>query len=315
MNCHAVLLVLAGASLSVVLAAPHGGGDAKPARVPVLLDTDIGDDIDDAFALALQLASPEVELRGVTTVFGDAHTRARLVRRLLDADGRKDIPVASGQPPRAKPETSGQMQYGLHAGIRAIDAEPAVDFLYRRLKAHPGELTLLAIGPLTNVADLLTRHPDCQPWIKRVVLMGGSVHRGYKPDTKPEPEWNIKCDVKAAQVVFMSGVPLTVAPLDATADVKLEAEARRKVFAARTPLTEGLEELYRLWGRETPVLFDPVAAALCFTDELCKMEELQLRVDDRGMTRPAGGKANARVATAVRRDRFIAWYVGRVAKK
>ena len=89
-----------------------------PARVPVILDTDIGDDIDDAFALALLLQSPELDVRGVTTVFGDAHTRALIVCRLLHELGRKDIPVASGQPARARPKYGGQMQYGLRPCFR-----------------------------------------------------------------------------------------------------------------------------------------------------------------------------------------------------
>src|SRR5262249_30785960 len=86
---------------------------AAPAPVPILLDTDVGDEIDDALALALVLSSPELELRGVTTVHGDAHTRALLLCRLLHAVGRADVPVASGQPPRDPPEHGGQFQYGL----------------------------------------------------------------------------------------------------------------------------------------------------------------------------------------------------------
>jgi purine nucleosidase len=315
---HCVLWTAAiyGPVVLVGLGLPLGAGAPKPATIPTLLDTDIGDDIDDALALGLLLASPEIDLRGVTTVFGDAHTRARIVCRLLDAVGRRDIPVASGRPAKEKPEAAGQMQYGLRPGPAAqLVKEPAVDFLYRQLKAHPGELTLLAVGPLTNIAELLTRHPDCKPWIKRLVIMGGSVRVGYDSKPQPEPEWNIRCDVKAAQTVFAAGVPLVVAPLDATGNVALGAEQRRRIFGARTPLTTELEALYRLWGKKTPVLFDPVAVSLCFTEKFCKMEDLRLEVDQGANTRIAQGKANARVATSIRRDEFVAWFVERLVAK
>src|SRR3954452_21506955 len=103
MRTLAVLLVLA--ALPSLLAAPARA--EPPARIPVLLDTDVGDDIDDAFALALVLASPELDLRGVTTVDGDAHTRALLLCRLLHLVGRDDVPVASGKPPQETPAFAG----------------------------------------------------------------------------------------------------------------------------------------------------------------------------------------------------------------
>jgi hippurate hydrolase len=287
-----------------------------PVKVPVLFDTDIGDDIDDAFALALLLASPEIDLRGVTTAYGDTDTRAWIACRMLDAAGRKDVPVAAGRPAKLDGEPRGQMSYGaLVPGVRAPEKESAVKFLYRQLRAHPGELTLLAVGPLTNISDLLTQHPDCKPWIKRLVIMGGSVRIGYDGKPTPEVEWNIKCDVKAAQTVFASGVPLVVAPLDATGTVALGPDARRRVFESRSSLGEPLGTLYKLWGEKTPVLFDPVAAALCVTERFCTMEELCLVVDEKGNTRIGEGKANACVATAIRGDEFVDWFVGRLARK
>jgi inosine-uridine nucleoside N-ribohydrolase len=310
--CAPGLALLAG---WLFLIAPGvDAADKPPAKIPVLLDTDIGDDIDDAFALALVLQSPEVDLRGVTTVFGDAHTRALLVCRLLHEVGRDDIPVASGSPPRVRPEIRGQFQYGLRPCFRKRPVrEPAVEFLYQELKAHPGKLTLLAVGPLTNVSRLLRKHPDCKPWIKRIVLMGGAVRVGYKNKPPVEVEWNIKCDIKAAQTVFRSGVPLVVAPLDATTALKLKEARRSRLFAAGTALTWQLQALYQLWDQPTPTLFDPVAAALCFEEKFCTLEPLRLEVDDRGFTRPVKGKPNARVATSIRREEFLSWLVKRLA--
>jgi inosine-uridine nucleoside N-ribohydrolase len=287
-------------------------------KFPILLDTDIGTDIDDAFALALVLASPELDLRGVTTVGTDPRTRALIACRFLTAIGRRDIPVAAGTAPQPAEEIHKQGQYANHpAVIFDRTAKPvkdtAVEFLYKQLKARPGELTLLAIGPLTNVARLFREHPDCKPWIKRLVLMGGSVRAGYSGKAPPEPEWNIKCDIKAAQMVFASGVPLVVAPLDATTLLKLEEPLRRRLFQAETPMTYQIQALYQMWGEPTPTLYDPVAAMLCFDEQFCTMEDLRLEVDDKGMTRAVKGKANARVATAIRGDAFLNWYVKRVA--
>src|SRR5262245_14824798 len=111
MGVHLATVILAGVML---LSAQTSGA---PAKVPVILDTDIGTDLDDVFALALILASPELDLRAVTTVSGDAHTRARLVCRLLQAVGRTEVPVAAGQPPRATPDRSDQLPYGLQPGV------------------------------------------------------------------------------------------------------------------------------------------------------------------------------------------------------
>src|SRR5436190_18373509 len=152
---------------------------ALKARAPVLLDTDIGTDIDDAFALALILASPELDLRGVTTVGGDTQVRALMVCRFLTMTGRRHTQVAAGaapQPPRDISPT-GQYRYYYHPDVifnrtTRPQKESAVDFLYARLKAQPGKITLIATGPLTNVARLLTEKPDCKPWIRRIVVTG-----------------------------------------------------------------------------------------------------------------------------------------------
>jgi purine nucleosidase len=316
---HLLLGVIGIAASCVLPACSREPANLPPAaKVPILLDTDIGSDIDDAFALALALASPEVDLQGVTTVGSDAEDRAWIVCRFLTAVGRRDISVAWGRDPQPKNPIGDQIQYRRHPDVifnrAAIPMkEPAVEFLYSQLKAQPGKLTLVAIGPLTNIGRLLTEHPDCKPWIKRIVLMGGSIRVGYEGKEQPEAEWNIKSDIVAARTVFTSGIPLVVAPLDATATVKLEEPLRKKLFAARTPLTIQVQALYQLWNEPTPTLFDPVAVALSFTEKFCTMEDLHLEVDDQGFTRVGKGKPNARVATAIKGEEFLKWYVERVA--
>jgi len=304
-------------ALFLALLIPPAASAAPPSKsspLHVLIDTDIGDDIDDALALALALASPELEVHGITTVHGDAHTRALLVCRMLHAIGRNNIPVASGRPASATPDFRGQLQYGLRPSFRLRpEREPAVDFLYHQLKAHPGEFTIVALGPLTNLGELLSKHPDCKPWIKRIVLMGGAVRAGYDLRSEVVAEWNIRTDVKAAQTVFTSDIPLVLAPLDATISLKLEADRRGRIFRARTPLARELESLYGLWDKEIPTLYDPLAVALCFKEDFCKFEDLRLRVDDQGFTRLAAGKPNARVAMSVQSEEFLGWFVKRLA--
>jgi purine nucleosidase len=284
-----------------------------PAKTPVLIDTDIGDDIDDALALALALASPELEVRGITTVHGDSHTRAVLLCRFLHAVGKRDIPVSAGKDPRNPPEQGGQFQYALRPSFRKFPVkERAVDFLLERVKAEPGKLTILALGPLTNVAELLTKHPEAKPLIKRIVLMGGALKIGYTGAAPAEPEWNIKANPAAARAVLESGVPLTIAPLDATVPLTLEGRQRDSVFRLGSPLNNQLAALRQLWDRPTPTLFDPLAVALCIDERFCEMKEVRLAVDDKGMTTVVEGKPNARVALSTRRDDFMKWYVQRV---
>ncbi len=296
------------------------GAQPTPAKIPILFDFDIGEDIDDTFALATILASPELDLCGVTTVGEDAHKRAQMASRFLTAvgHGKKDF-VAAGLPEKTtKPLAYWQVQYGNHASVYFRDPKPAKErapeFLYKHLKANPGELTIVAVGPLTNVAKLLTDYPDSKPMIKRLVIMGGSVYRGYNDGSKPQAEYNIAADAKAAQTVFRSGIPLVVAPLDATAMVKLDAARQKKLFDRGSLLTLSVQALVQLWmEKNDPILYDPVAVTLVQTEKFCKMENLALDVDDKGFTKIVeAGKPNARVATAVKTDEFLDWLVDRL---
>jgi inosine-uridine nucleoside N-ribohydrolase len=320
---HTRLVVCAAGLLLVgLLLGPVGpaAAQAPPPRTPLILDTDLGSGIDDAFALALILASPELELRGVTTVSGDTQVRALMACRFLTMTGRRSTPVAAGaapQPPREIAPT-GQYRYYYHPDVlfnrtTRPQKESAVDFLHSRLKAQQGKVTLVVAGPLTNVARLIADRPESKPWIGRIVFVVGSV--GVGPDGKPTAvaEANVRADVKAAQAVFASGIPLVVVPLDATAGLKLDADGLRRVFAPRTALSLQVEALYQLWDEDAPVLADPLAVALCLDERFCKLEERRLEVDDQGFTRAGKGNPNARVATAVRGEEFLKWYVERMA--
>ncbi len=288
-------------------------GAAAPAkRIPILLDTDIGTDIDDAFALALVVKSPEFDLLGVTTVSGDTHARARLAAKLLWEAGDRSVPVAAGEPSRPLPMEQTRWADGFRSPqLRSINAATFLDQVLRR---RVEKTTLIAIGPLTNIAALLTKDPHIKEKIKQIVLMGGSIAHGYGDDLNPVAEYNIASDPTAAQKVFSSGVPILMAPLDVTAMLQLHRPDRHRVFTQLTPLTNSLTILYELWNQSTPTLFDPMAVAMVLDPSLCETEPLAVEVDANGFTRAAEGKPpNAQVALHTKPSSFFDFYLKRVA--
>ena len=299
-----------------------------PARQPaatekIIIDTDIGSDIDDAFAVGLALHSPEFKILGLTSAWGDTHLRARLLSRFLKETGRTDIPIAMGiaKHPPGKVDTLSQAAYA--EGSPADAQYPnAVDFLLEQIRLHPGEITLISIGPETNLGAAIDRDAATFHKLKRVVLMGGSVYRGYSQFNYgqahgPEPEWNILCDIQAAQKVFSSGVPLYVMPLDST-QIKLEELERAEIFKSGTALSDALLVLYSQWSRgaaQTPTLFDAVAVAYAMHPELCPVQPMRLRVDDQGYTRVEAGAPNAQVCLRSNSDQFLEFFVPRIVTR
>lgn len=280
-------------------------------RTPIILDTDIGGDIDDAFAVALVVDSPELDLRAVTTVSGDTAARARLVAKMLSAAGRTNIPVAAGAPgPKINVTYT---QWGEGFSSPALVSKSAVDLMKSTLDRGHGAVMIVAIGPLTNVAALLKQYPGEKKNIRQLVLMGGSIKRGYYPNSGPTPEYNIAEDAAASQVVFASGVPILMAPLDVTARLQLERPNLDRLFALHTPLSDALEAQYKLWGQPVPTLHDPMAVSLLLAPQLCTRQPLAIQVTDKGMTVPLEGKpSNATVAIDTDPARFIDFYMDRV---
>jgi inosine-uridine nucleoside N-ribohydrolase len=182
----------------------------------------------------------------------------------------------------------------------------------RQINTHPGAVTLIAVGELTNVAALLASEPGIGSRIRAISLMGGSIYRGYAPGSKPEPEWNIKSNAAAARTVFTSGVPLLIAPLDSTADLKLTPEMRVRVFARGAPLTDALASLDQIWRYtnhwkgDLPTLFDVLAVDLVNPRKPYRLKTLTLEVAGDGLTRPiVGSSPNAQVALDVDVEAFM----------
>jgi purine nucleosidase len=322
-NSTAVLISIV--ICAFLIASPTSNGQSSPAPAlpeKVILDTDIGDDIDDAFALALALRSSELQIIGITTTFGDTETRAKLLDRFLAEVGRREIPVAAGAPSPPK-STLTQRRYA-EAGHFAKPSHPdAVAFLLEQIRRYPGQITLIAIGPLMNIGAAIDKDPATFRELKRVIIMGGSIKRGYGdlgfgPPQPPQPEWNILNDVPSAQKLFASGVPLFVMPLDAT-QLKLDEVKRAFLFSQGTALTDALALLYHQWGQETPTLFDPMTIAFLVNPSLCPVQPMHIRIDEKGFTRPEPGppKApivpNAQVCLDSNPDFFFRFYLNRVA--
>ena len=285
----------------------------------VFIDTDIGDDIDDAFALALALKSPELKILGVTTTFGDTELRARLLDRYLAAVGRSDIPVGAG-PATKTDNVFTQAVYARRAPMRKY--ADGVELMLSTIRKHPGQVTLIAIGPLFTVQGAIKKDPATFKKLKRVILMGGSIERGYdgaKGERQPpEPEWNIDRDPAGAQALFAAGVPIFMMPLDST-QIHLEPTDRRKIFSYGSPITDQITLLYHQWmaGSEwhlaTPTLFDPVTVAFALQPELCPTKPMRIEVDAKGMTRAVAGDPNAQICLQSDEKGFLELLMVRIA--
>jgi inosine-uridine nucleoside N-ribohydrolase len=243
-------------------------------RTPIILDTDIGDDIDDALALALALQSPELDVRAVTTVVDDTETRTRLAWKELGLYGRHDVPVATGasEPFLDPVRTARAPQFQV---LTTDDTVPetarrrAADLIIETVLASPEPITLVPIGPLTNIALALKEEPRIKPRVARIVLMGGAFHMLYQ-------EYNIWRDRVAAQVVFSSGVPITAVGLDVTTRCKLEGADLARLKAADNPASRFLVKLIELWqdghSGQFPTLHDPLAVAVTFRPNLIETQ-------------------------------------------
>jgi purine nucleosidase len=258
----------------------------------MILDTDIGTDVDDCLALALALASPELDLIGVTTVYGDVLLRARMALKLLALRGRADIPVAAGvsAPLLGKRAVywegrEGEGLLGPEDAALAPIAEHAVDFIVRTVMAHPGEVHLLAIGPLTNVALAFLREPRLAHHLAGLTLMGGVVG-GAGALHLPWTEHNFRCDPEAAHVVLSAGIPVAIVPLDVTTRVCIRPEDVARIQAAGDPFHAAVAEQVALYPpfiwRGYTYLHDPLAAAWLANPELLAMTPVRAVIETGG---------------------------------
>jgi purine nucleosidase len=266
-------------ALVILLVFPALGLAQKP--VPVILDTDIGDDIDDALALALALQSPELDVRLVTTVVDDVDSRTRLAWKELGLYKRHDVSLATGaaQPLLDPQREDKAAQFTL---LTADDTVPeaahrrAADVIVETLMASPARMTVIPIGPLTNIALALSLEPRIKEKIERIVLMGGAFRVNY-------PEYNIQRDRVAAEMVFSSGVPITAVGLDVTTKCKLQGADLDRLKAADNPASRFLMQLIALWQSSNPgqfpTLHDPLAVATVIRPTLVETQSGTVHVE------------------------------------
>ncbi|WP_159622737.1 nucleoside hydrolase [Ruania rhizosphaerae] len=280
----------------------------------VVLDTDLGTDVDDAMALALLLGSPEVELAAVTTVYGDTLLRARLVQRYAGLAGRR-LPVWAGEPAtRSGREVWWAGHEGsLHPDLEAEHIEPGdgAASLAEAVTSQRGR-DVLAIGPLTNLALALERTPAVADSARGFWLMGGDF-------TAPEPEHNIRSDVDAAAVVFDSGAPIVIAGVDVTRQVRIGTRQLEQIAGAGrigAALAADIDQWWKFWNETWNVPHDPVAALALLRPDLVTLSEPgRVHVSDDGITthevRPDG---NVRVVVGLDAPRVAEEVVTRIVR-
>jgi inosine-uridine nucleoside N-ribohydrolase len=274
-------------------------GQRSRKKVPVILDTDIGSDIDDTWALAMLLKSPELDVRLVVSDTGNTTYRGKIIAKMLEAAGRTDIPVGVGvhQSDKTGPQQEWVETY-LLSDYDGIIHQDGVKAIIDSITDSAEPVTLICIGPVPNVAAALVRKPEIAK-NARFVGMHGCLHKspwGY--DGKKGgvlAEYNVSADPKALQKVFKAPWPVTITPLDTCGFVVLKGEKYNAVRKCNDPVVKALMENYMIWLKshedwqqqfetQSTILFDTVAVYLAFSEELLVMQKLGVRVTDDGYT-------------------------------
>ncbi|SFT27730.1 nucleoside hydrolase [Paenibacillus sp. BC26] len=251
-------------------------------RTKIIIDTDIGDDIDDALAIAFALESPELEVIGITTVFKNVTARAKLAVNMLEMAGRSDIPVYAGIgkpilnqvdlneiPNQFSEEKDG------HAEGYGTDA---IDFIINMVMKSDGDITLVPIGPLTNIAVAILKEPELRNKVKEIVMMGGCFYSHLS-------EWNIRCDPEAARIVFESGIPIKAVGLDVTVQCVLTKEDVDRLFTKPKRSAAYIRELVGRWQQVTdhyPMMHDPLAICAVFDNTILEFQRDEIVVETQG---------------------------------
>lgn len=305
----------------------------------ILIDTDPG--IDDSLAILLALASPEVSLEGLTVVHGNCSLQQATINALsiLELVHASHIPVAMGcelplvQPSLLAPETHGNTGLGYaklpEPQSQAI-GQHGSDFLIEKIMSNPGEITLVAIGPLTNVALAIRQEPRLVGALKELIIMGGAIR--HEGNTTALAEFNTYVDPHAAHIVFHAGIPTTLVPLDVTYQCILTAQDVERLQKLNAPISRFVKDTTKFYmefhdeyqGVEGCVINDPLALALTFAPQLCDYQELPVDVDISGGVSLGKSFAdfynythkpvNMKVALGVRPRDFIELFLERIEK-
>jgi inosine-uridine nucleoside N-ribohydrolase len=292
-------------------------------KIPVIFDTDICDDIDDTWALALMLQSPEFDVKLITTEVRNTPSKAAVVAKFLQTVGRTDIPIGIGvqQGTGVHRQHEWIKDYKLSSYPGKIHKD-GVQALIDTVMNSKEKITIIAVGPLPNIGAALDREPRIAEKAE-FVGMHGSVRLGYGGSKKISAEYNVRADAKACQKAFTAPWDVTITPLDTCGLVHLKGAEYQKVYKKNSPVTKALMENYRAWQKEglrrsnkdlseaelnkrtdqrvssqSSTLFDTVAVYLALSTDLVKMEELPIIVTDDGYTKIEDGAKVIKCATA-----------------
>jgi inosine-uridine nucleoside N-ribohydrolase len=321
----------------------------------VVLDTDLGTDIDDTWALAMLLGCPELDLRLVVTATGDTTYRARIAAGVLAAGGRDDVPVAIGIPTALAdgipPEPQGRFAAEIdldryRGGVR----KDGVEALVECVMASKEPITIIGIGPMTNIAAALELEPAIAERARLVGMLGWVGDEPIQGWKGPQPEYNVASDVPACRAAFEAGWETTITPIDTCGSIVLRGERYRAVRSAASPLAHVVLRNYKdwfdvwaeargsdwedslerdelgdssdavrarqetpFWERSSTTLFDTVAVYLAYDESLLNIERLPIALDAEGLMTVTAGSPELRVATSWRdRDRFMDHLVERL---
>ncbi|MHC4673056.1 MAG: nucleoside hydrolase, partial [Planctomycetota bacterium] len=267
---------------------PQGYRATKTHPIPVIFDTDIGGDIDDTWALAFILASPELDLKLVVTDYGNTEQKAIIAAKFLHRAGRTDVPVGIGtkQGKSVGAQIHWAKDYNLDQYPGTVHQD-GVQAMIDTIMNSKNPITLIATGPVPSVRDALKREPRIAKRC-RLIVMGGSFDL-RKPDkpNDPIPECNVLCSPIAARIAYGAEWDVTMAPLDSAGQVVLAGEQYARVRNSKNPTAKALMENYNIWygrsGKGKPAersstLFDTVAVYLAFADEFLQMRDMHVRV-------------------------------------
>lgn len=315
----------------------------------VIIDTDIGTYYDDALAVMFACRSPELELLGVTTAYGDTDLRSRIARKILNVAGRPDVPVAKGV---GKPLQGNSLMFGFEGeGILsdgdenlAPVSEHAANFIIRNIMENPGEVSVVTLGAVSNLAVAYAMEPRIAQNMKELIMMAGVIvpivdEKGVR--RSPVEEYNFNNDPTAAQIVCNSDMPKVLCPIDVTLKIPLHDRQLAEIYGTDDPIANQVSAILRAWPPQEHQIYlsvgiptehtglwlhDPLAVALAFDKSLCRITPLHISAEfvdtpiDRDLivrrdilrTIPKKLPANMDACVDVDADRFTAMFTSRI---
>jgi len=306
----------------------------------IILDTDPGSDFDDVYAIVLAVNSPELELEGITIVAGNANLRARIALKLLKLLGKEEVPVVKGcEMPllqEKRPWWTTFNPWG-HEGKGFLTSEDdqlqptpghASDFMISKVTEFPGAITLVPIGPLTNIALAIIKEPKIVRKVKEIVAMGGVINP-HQFGIPPILEHNFSSDPEAAKVVLNSGIPFTMIGLNVTLKVQMTVDRFNQLKSYHTTVVDGLVEMTERWfevvKRDWSELHDPVAVGTVIDRSFVKTEKFYIDCKiENGVLKTIPYKRvefiptkepHIEVGVDVEGDRFWDFFIQRITKK